>query len=130
MEVITPNPKTSGGARWNFLAAWAFAIDRFGGDEAKATEFIKSLYDNVTVLDTGARGSTTTFVENKQGDVLLAWENEAFLSIEEHPDEFEIVTPSISILAQPSVAVVYLYNRHEVKLVGNNMLEDKNPVYI
>ena len=128
MEVITPNPKTSGGARWNFLAAWAFAIDRFGGDEAKATEFIKSLYDNVTVLDTGARGSTTTFVENKQGDVLLAWENEAFLSIEEHPDEFEIVTPSISILAQPSV--LYLYNRHEVKLVGNNMLEDKNPVYI
>jgi len=128
VEVITPNPKTSGGARWNFLAAWAFAIDRFGGDEAKATEFIKSLYDNVTVLDTGARGSTTTFVENKQGDVLLAWENEAFLSIEEHPDEFEIVTPSISILAQPSV--LYLYNRHEVKLVGNNMLEDKNPVYI
>ncbi|MDR0885311.1 MAG: sulfate ABC transporter substrate-binding protein [Clostridiales Family XIII bacterium] len=106
VEIITPDPKTSGGARWNFLAAWGFALDKFSGDEAKAQDFLKSLYGNVTVLDSGARGSTTTFVENGQGDVLLAWENEAFLSIKEHPEDFEIVTPSISILAQPSVAIV------------------------
>jgi len=106
VEVITPDPKTSGGAKWNFLAAWAFSDQNYGGDEEKNTQFVKDLYANVTVLDSGARGSTTTFVENGQGDVLLAWENEAFLAIEEHPGEFEIVTPSLSILAQPSVAVV------------------------
>ncbi|MCH5212625.1 MAG: sulfate ABC transporter substrate-binding protein [Oscillospiraceae bacterium] len=104
--IITPNPKTSGGARWNYLAAWAYAEQQFDGDEAKIKDFIKKLFANVLVLDSGARGATNTFVENGQGDVLLAWENEAFLSLDEHPGEYEIVTPSISILAQPSVAIV------------------------
>ena len=104
--VITPNPKTSGGARWNYLAAWAYADKQDSGDEAKTEEFIKKLYQNVLVLDSGARGATTTFVENGQGDVLIAWENEAYLSIKDNPDDYEIITPSISILAQPSVAVV------------------------
>lgn len=106
VEVITPNPKTSGGACWNFLAAWAYASQALDGDDAKIQDFMKKLYGNVLVLDSGARGSTNTFVENKQGDVLIAWENEAFLAMEEHPDEFEMVTPGISILAEPSVAVV------------------------
>ena len=107
VSVITPNPKTSGGARWNYLAAWGYAEEAFGGDEAKAKEFVKEIYANVEVLDSGARGSTTTFVENGIGDVLLAWENEAYLAINElGPDKFEIVVPSISILAEPSVAVV------------------------
>ena len=104
--VITPNPKTSGGARWNYLAAWAYANKQYNGDETQIKDFVKKLYKNVLVLDSGARGATTTFVENGQGDVLLAWENEAYLSIKDHPDDYEIVTPSISILAQPSVAVV------------------------
>lgn len=104
--VITPNPKTSGGARWNFLSAWAYADALYDGDEAQITDFITRLYQNVLVLDSGARGSTTSFVENGQGDVLLAWENEAYLAMEEYPGEYEIVTPSISILCQPSVAVV------------------------
>ncbi len=104
--IITPNPKVSGGARWNYLAAWAYADRLYGGDEAKTEEFIKKLYGNVLVLDSGARGATTTFVENGQGDVLIAWENEAYLSVRDYPDEYEIITPSISILAQPSVAVV------------------------
>lgn len=104
--VITPNPKTSGGARWNYLAAWAYADRLYGGDEEQMKAFVKKLYENVLVLDSGARGATTSFVENGQGDVLLAWENEAYLSIQEHPDEYEIITPSISILCQPSVAVV------------------------
>ena len=104
--VVTPNPKTSGGARWNYMAAWAYADKKYGGDEAQMKEFIKKLYRNVVVLDSGARGATTSFAENGQGDVLLAWENEAYLSIKDHPDDYEIVTPSISILAQPSVAVV------------------------
>ena len=104
--VITPNPKTSGGARWNYLAAWAYANKKYNGDETQIKDFVKKLYKNVLVLDSGARGATTTFVENGQGDVLLAWENEAYLSIKDHPDDYEIVTPSISILAQPSVAVV------------------------
>ena len=107
IEVITPNPKTSGGARWNFLAAWAYALEQNGGDEAKAQEFVTKLFKNVPVLDSGARGSTTTFVERGIGDVLLAWENEAFLSINElGPDKFEIVVPSLSILAEPPVTVV------------------------
>lgn len=106
VEIITPDPKSSGGARWNFLAAWAFSQKQNGGNDEQSAEFLRSLYANVTVLDSGARGSTTTFVENGQGDVLLAWENEAFLSQKEHPGEFEIVTPSLSILAQPSVTVV------------------------
>lgn len=104
--VITPNPKTSGGARWNYMAAWAYAIDEYDGDEAQAEEFVKKLYQNVLVLDSGARGATSTFVENGQGDVLIAWENEAYLSLRDNPDDYEIVSPGISILAQPSVAVV------------------------
>lgn len=104
--VITPNPKTSGGARWNFLAAWAYADALYGGDEGQITAFMKKLYQNVLVLDSGARASTTSFVENGQGDVLIAWENEAYLAMEEYPGEYELVTPSISILCQPSVAVV------------------------
>ncbi len=107
IEVITPNPKTSGGARWNFLAAWAWALDHYNGDEAKTKAYVTELFQHVPVLDTGARGSTTTFVQRGIGDVLLAWENEAFLALEElGPDEFEIVVPSVSILAQPPVTVV------------------------
>src|SRR5690606_20607739 len=99
--------KTSGGARWNYLAAWAYALKQPGGDDAKAQSFVADLFRNVPVLDTGARGSTTTFVERGVGDVLLAWENEAFLAIKElGPDKFEIVVPSVSILAEPPVAVV------------------------
>jgi sulfate/thiosulfate-binding protein len=106
IKVITPNPKTSGGARWNYLAAWGYALNKYGSDE-KAREFVKSLYANVPVLDTGARGATVTFVERGIGDVLLAWENEAFLAINElGKDRFDIVVPSISILAEPPVAVV------------------------
>jgi sulfate transport system substrate-binding protein len=106
IAVITPNPKTSGGARWNYLAAWGYVLKN-GGDDAKAKEFVAKLFKNVPILDTGARGSTTTFVERGQGDVLLAWENEAYLAVKElGPDKFEIVTPSISILAEPPVAVV------------------------
>jgi sulfate/thiosulfate-binding protein len=105
--VITPNPKTSGGARWNFLAAWAWAKEKFGGDEGKIREYVTNLYRNVPVLDTGARGSTTTFAQRGIGDVLLAWENEAFLALEElGPEKFDIVVPSLSIKAQPPVAVV------------------------
>ncbi|MDQ0196191.1 sulfate ABC transporter substrate-binding protein [Paenibacillus wynnii] len=107
VEVITPNPKTSGGARWNYMAAWGYALDHNNNDEAKAEEFVKGLFKNVPVLDTGARGSTTTFVERGIGDVLIAWENEAYLSVEElGPDKFEIINPSESILAEPPVAVV------------------------
>jgi sulfate/thiosulfate transport system substrate-binding protein len=106
VSVITPNPKTSGGARWNYLAAWAFAKQKYG-DDAKARDFVSRLYKNVPVLDSGARGSTTTFVERGVGDVLLAWENEAFLALKEFgPDKFEIIAPSLSILAEPPVAVV------------------------
>ena len=104
--VITPNPKTSGGARWNFLAAWAYGERAFHGDQAQIEEFLGRVYHNVLVLDSGARGSTTSFVENGQGDVLIAWENEAYLTLKEYPQGYEIVTPSVSILCQPSVAVV------------------------
>ena len=104
--VITPNPKTSGGARWNFLAAWAWAEDAYGGNELRVRNFIEALYQNVLVLDSGARGATTSFVENGQGDVLITWENEGYLAMEEYPGEYEMTTPSISILCQPSVAVV------------------------
>lgn len=106
VSVITPNPKTSGGARWNYLAAWEFAKRKYGGD-AQAKEFVGKLLKNVPVLDSGARGATTTFVQRGIGDVLLAWENEAFLSLKEFgADKFEIVVPSLSILAEPPVAVV------------------------
>ena len=104
--MITPNPKTSGGACWNFLAAWAYQQIQDGSDEKQTRKFMKKLYQNVLVLDSGARGATNTFVENGQGDVLIAWENEAYLSLMEYPDSYEIISPSISILAQPSVAVV------------------------
>ncbi len=107
VSVVTPNPKTSGGARWNYLAAWGYALRQPGGDEAKARDFVSRLYRNVPVLDSGARGSTTTFVEREIGDVLLAWENEAFLAVKEMgKDDFEIVMPSISVLAEPPVALV------------------------
>ncbi len=107
VAVITPNPKTSGGARWNYLAAWAYALEKNNNDPEAAKTFVGALLKNVPVLDTGARGATTTFVERGQGDVLLAWENEAFLSVKElGPDKFDIVVPSLSILAEPPVAVV------------------------
>jgi sulfate/thiosulfate-binding protein len=108
VSVITPNPKTSGGARWNFLAAYAYGLKANGGDEEKAKQYLKTLFKHVPVLDTGARGSTLTFVNNGQGDVLLAWENEAFLALKEDggADKFDIVVPSLSILAEPPVAVV------------------------
>ncbi|MES2947995.1 MAG: sulfate ABC transporter substrate-binding protein [Pseudomonadota bacterium] len=105
VKVITPNPKTSGGARWNYLAAWEFAKRKFGSD-AKAKEFVAKLYGNVPVLDTGARGSTITFAQRNQGDVLIAWENEAYLLEKEFGSKFDIVAPSLSILAEPAVAVV------------------------
>lgn len=107
VEVITPNPKTSGGARWNYLAAWAYAKKSLGKDDTIAKEFVRQIYKNVPVLDTGARGSTTTFVQRGIGDVLITWENEAFLAVNElGEDEVEIVVPSLSILAEPSVAIV------------------------
>ncbi|WP_027134963.1 sulfate ABC transporter substrate-binding protein [Geminicoccus roseus] len=107
VRVITPNPKTSGGARWNYLAAWAWALRQPGGDAASAEAFVGELYRHVPILDTGARGATTTFVQRRQGDVLLAWENEALLSLAEFgADRFEIVAPSVSILAEPPVALV------------------------
>jgi len=104
--VITPNPKTSGGARWNYLAAWAYAEKKFAGNKNQISAFVKSLYKNVVVLDTGARGATTSFTQRKLGDVLIAWENEAYLALKEFPNQFEVVVPSLSILAEPSVAVV------------------------
>jgi sulfate/thiosulfate-binding protein len=105
IQVITPNPKTSGGARWNFLAAWGYAVRKYGNDKAK--EFITKLYKNVPVLDSGARGSTTTFVQRGLGDVLIAWENDALLSLKEFgADKFEIVYPSVSVLAEPPVSIV------------------------
>lgn len=144
VEVITPNPKTSGGACWNFLAAWAYQQERDGNDEEQTKDFMKKLYQNVLVLDSGARGATNTFVENGQGDVLIAWENEAYLAMEEYPEAYEIVTPSVSILAQPSVAVVdrnveehgtretaeayleYLYSDEAQRLAGENYYRPSN----
>ena len=137
VSVITPNPKTSGGARWNYLAAWEFAKRRYGGD-AKAKEFVARLYGNVPVLDTGARGSTISFAQRGQGDVLIAWENEAWLLNKEFAGRFEVVAPSTSILAEPAVAVVdrnvdrkgtravaqeylqYLYSEEGQDIVGKN----------
>lgn len=107
ISVITPNPKTSGGARWNYLAAWGYALRKFGGDESKARDFVSKLFANVPVLDSGARGSTTTFVERGMGDVLIAWENEVLLGANDlGKDKFEIVVPSTSILCEPVVSVV------------------------
>ena len=143
--IITPNPKTSGGARWNYLAAWAFADKIYNHDEDKVKKFIEDVFSNVVVLDSGARGSTVTFVENGQGDVLLAWENEAYLTLKEYPEGFEIVTPSLSILAEPPVAIVdenadskgtreaatayleYLYSDVGQKVAGDNFYRPSNP---
>jgi len=137
VKVITPNPKTSGGARWNYLAAWEFAKRKYGGD-AKAKEFVAKLYGNVPVLDTGARGSTITFAQRNQGDVLIAWENEAYLLEKEFGSKFDVVYPSISILAEPAVTVVdknvdkkgtravatayleYLYSEEAQDIIGKN----------
>lgn len=125
VEVITPNPKTSGGARWNYLAAWGYALKANNNDEAKAEAFVKELFTHVPVLDSGARGATTTFVERQIGDVLLAWENEAYLSINElGPDKFEIVNPSVSILAEPPVAVVdKIADKHGTREVAEAYLK-------
>jgi len=125
ISVITPNPKTSGGARWNYLAAWGYALRQNNNDEAKAQDFVKALFKNVPVLDAGARGSTTTFVQRGIGDVLLAWENEAYLAVNElGKDKFEIVAPSVSILAEPPVAVVDKYaNKHGTAEVAQAYLQ-------
>jgi len=125
VAVITPNPKTSGGARWNYLAAWAFALHQKGGNDAKAKEFVTRLFKNVPLLDSGARGSTNTFVQRGLGDVLLAWENEAFLAINElGPDKFEVVTPSESILAEPPVTVVdSVVDKHGTRTVAGEYLK-------
>jgi len=146
ISVITPSPKTSGGARWNYLAAWAWALKQPGGNDASAQAFIQKLLKNVPVLDSGARGATTTFVQRGIGDVLIAWENEAFLSIKEFgADKLEIVAPSVSILAQPSVAVVdknvlrhgtrdiateylkFLYTDEGQDIIGRNYYRPVNP---
>ncbi len=144
VEVVTPNPKTSGGARWNFLAAWAYAQQKYGS-EAKAKDYVAELYKHVPVLDTGARGSTISFVNNHIGDVLLAWENEAFLALKEQGGEnFEIVAPSLSILAEPPVALVdknvdkkgtrevasaylnYLYSEEGQRIAAKNFYRPRN----
>ena len=125
IQVITPSPKTSGGARWNYLAAWAYAEKSFNKDESKVKSFISSLFKNVPVLDSGARGSTTTFVQREIGDVLITWENEAYLALKEFGvDKFEIITPSLSILAEPPVAVVdTVAARHGTTEVAKAYLE-------
>jgi sulfate transport system substrate-binding protein len=146
VSIVTPNPKTSGGARWNFLAAWGYALKHNNNDEAAAKQFVGKLYKNAAVLDTGARGSTTTFIEREIGDVLIAWENEAYLALKEFgPEKFEIITPSLSILAEPPVAVVediarkhgttevateylkYLYSKEGQELIGKNFYRPSDP---
>src|SRR5215510_3681122 len=146
VQIVTPNPKTSGGARWNYLAAWAFADQKFGHNEDKDKDFIKKLYANVPVLDTGARGSTTTFAQRGIGDVLIAWENEAFLALDElGADKFDIVVPSLSIKAEPPVAVVdqvvdakgtrkvaeayldFLYTPEAQRLIAHNYYRPSDP---
>ena len=124
IQVITPNPKTSGGARWNYLAAWGYALRQPGGTEAKARQFVGDIYKKVPVLDSGARGSTITFVRRQIGDVLLAWENEAYLALQESPGQLEIVSPSISILAEPPVAVVdKVVDRHGTRALAEAYLQ-------
>ncbi len=145
LSVITPNPKTSGGARWNYLAAWACAKNQPGGSDAKAKEFVTQLLKNVPVLDSGARGATTTFVQRGIGDVLLSWENEAYLALQEQGDKVQIVVPSISMLAEPSVAVVdkvvdkkgtravaeeylkYLYSAQGQEIAAKNHYRPRDP---
>ena len=125
VQVITPSPKTSGGARWNYLAAWGYALEKYHQDESQAKAFVKALYKNVPVLDSGARGATNTFVQRGLGDALLTWENEAFLAINElGKDQFEIITPSLSILAEPPVAVVQtVAEKHGTLKVAQAYLE-------
>ena len=146
VSIVTPNPKTSGGARWNYLAAWSYALKHNNNDDAAAQAFVGKLYKNAAVLDTGARGSTTTFIEREIGDVLIAWENEAYLALKEFgPEKFEIVTPSLSILAEPPVAVVddiarkhgttevateylkYLYSKEGQEIIGKNFYRPTDP---
>ena len=145
VKVITPNPKTSGGARWNYLAAWAWAHKEYGGDSAKTLDYVRRVYANVPVLDTGARGSTTTFAQRGIGDVFLSWENEAYLIEKEFPGKTEIIYPSISILAEPPVAVVeknaakrgtteaarayleFLYTETAQNLAGKHFYRPRNP---
>ena len=123
IDVITPNPKTSGGARWNYLAAWAWALKQPGGNPAKAEAFVKSLFEHVPVLDTGARGATTSFTQRGLGDVLLAWENEAYLAQDELPGKFDIVYPSLSILAEPPVALIDKnVDRHKTRIIAEGYL--------
>ena len=125
VSVVTPNPKTSGGARWNYLAAWGYALKKNNNDDAKAKDFVSRLYKNVPVLDSGARGATTTFVERGIGDVLIAWENEAFLSLKElGVDKVEIVVPSLSILAEPPVSIVdKVVDKHGTRKVAQAYLD-------
>ncbi len=146
ISVITPNPRTSGGARWNYLAAWAWALNQPGGNEQTARDYLTKMFKNVPVLDTGARASTTTFVQRGIGDVLLAWENEALLAIKElGPNKVEIIVPSVSVLAEPSVTVVdkvvlrrgtrevateylkYLYSKEGQEIVAKNYYRPRDP---
>ena len=147
VSIVTPNPKTSGGARWNYLAAWAYALQNFGNDDAKARDFLARLFKNVPVLDTGARGATTTFVQREIGDVLISWENEAYLALKEFgTDKFEVITPSLSILAEPTVALVdkvarkrgteavakayldYLYSEQGQDIAGRNFYRPRSDI--
>jgi len=146
VSIVTPNPKTSGGARWNFLAAWGYALKHNNNDEAAAKDFVSKLFKNAAVLDTGARGATTSFVEREIGDVLITWENEAYLVLREFgADKFEIITPSLSILTEPPVAVVedvalkhgttevateylkYLYSKEGQEIIGKNFYRPTDP---
>jgi len=146
VSIVTPNPKTSGGARWNYLAAWSYALKHNNNDEAAAQAFVARLYKNAAVLDTGARGSTTTFIEREIGDVLIAWENEAYLALKEFgSDKFEIITPSLSILAEPPIALIedvarkhgttevateylkYLYSKEAQDIIGKNFYRPTDP---
>lgn len=145
VEIITPNPKTGGGARWNYLAAWAWAKHQPGGNDVKAQNFVRQIYKQTKVLDSGARGATTTFAERGIGDVLITWENEAYLASREQPGKFDIITPTISILAEPAVAVVeknaqrngnlalargylnYLYSPAGQDIAARNFYRPRNP---
>ncbi|MCC5833405.1 MAG: sulfate ABC transporter substrate-binding protein [Opitutales bacterium] len=148
VQVITPNPKTSGVARWNYLAAWGWALNEFDGDEARVTDYIRRLFRNVPVLDTGARGASTTFQERGIGDVLINWENELLLALQQHGDKFEIVVPSVSILAEPTVAIVdrnvdrkgtrevaqayleFLYSDEGQDIAGKHFYRPSNPEFL